>query len=235
MNLKITTRIVGALFLIQMIAAVISHSTILAPILRGNDFLVKVAANESNVILAALLDLVTGAAVFGISTLLFPILKKHSESIALWYAGLRLNEWVATVISGVFLLTIISISKEYAQASMPESSDLQSLGKYILKARNMTKILMLLGYCLSAVLFYFLLYRSRLLPRFISIWGLVGVLLLFIEIMSNIYGNSVGGIKIMLPLGLNELCLGVWLIVKGFNQAALAVEWVESEAHGKSR
>ena len=66
-------------------------------------------------------------------------------------------------------------------------------------------------------MFYILLFQSRLLPRFISIWGLLGVVLLGAQILSSIFGSSLGGIVMMVPMGMNEIFLGVWLIVKGFN------------------
>lgn len=216
-----SARIAGVLFLVQMITASVSHSAILVPLLYGDNFLATVSDNSSQVIFAMLLDLVCGASVFGIGVILFPILKKHSEPIALWHLGLRLNEWVTLTISGVFLLTLLAISKEYVAASIPDRSYMQVLANYILKARGYTKILMLLGFCLSASMFYYLLFKSKLLPRFISIWGLIGVLLLSSEVLANIYDHSIGGIMIMLPMGLNEIFLGIWLIVKGFNQSAI--------------
>jgi Domain of unknown function (DUF4386) len=217
---KVAT-IVGILFLVQMITASVSHSAILVPLLFGDNFLAAISDNSNMVILAMLLDFVCGASVFGIGVILFPILKKHSETIALWHVGLRLNEWVMLTISGIFLLTLVAISKEYVVTAIPEHSYLQVLANHILKARGYTKILMLLGFCLSASMFYYLLFKSKLLPRFISIWGLIGVLLLSVEVVSNIYGHSIGGIMIMLPMGLNEIFLGIWLIVKGFNQSAV--------------
>lgn len=215
-----TSALIGVLFLVQMIAASVSHSAILVPLLFGDDFLVTISENSNNVIAAMLLDLVCGASVFGIGVLLYPILKKYSEPIALWHLGLRLNEWVMVTISGIFLLTLLSISNHYTTSAGPEHTCLRILGDNILQARGYTKILMLLGFCLSAFMFYYLLFKSKILPRFISVWGLIGVLLLFAEVISNIYGRSVGGITIMLPLGLNELFLGVWLIVKGFDSIA---------------
>lgn len=219
-SIKNAARIAGILFILQMTAAVISHSVILVPLLRGEDFLSNIAANEAKVIIAMLLDLVTGASVFGISVILFPILKRFSERIALWYVGLRLTEWVIALISGMFLLTVLSISKDYQQASTQESNFLQTISEYFLNSRGSIRNLMLLTFCLSASMFYFLLYKSKLLPRFISVWGLIGVFLLFAEILSSIFGSSLGGIMIMLPMGLNEIFLGTWLIIKGFNVTA---------------
>jgi hypothetical protein len=219
-SIKNAARIAGMLFILQMTAAVISHSVILVPLLRGEDFLSNIAANETKVIIAMLLDLVTGASVFGISVILFPILKRFSERIALWYVGLRLTEWVIALISGMFLLTVLSISKDYQKASIQEANLLQTISEYFLNSRGSIRNLMLLTFCLSAGMFYFLLYTSKLLPRFISVWGLIGVFLLFAEILASMFGSSLGGIMIMLPMGLNEIFLGTWLIIKGFNVAA---------------
>lgn len=216
-----TVQFVGVLFLVQMITAFVSHVSLLEPVLGSRPLLPAVAINADTVRLGMLLDLVCGAAVFGISVLLFPVFKIFNESIALWYVGLRLHEWIGMLVSGIFLLTLVSVGTDYMKAGPAEQSQLQVMGTYLLKARGKTKILMLLGYCLSAVMFYYLLWRWKLLPAFIPIWGLVGVLLLFIEIISNVYGSSVGGITIMMPLGINEMFLGFWLIFKGFNKQAL--------------
>lgn len=208
----------GLLFLLQMIAASLSHSALLQPILRSGELLPAISAHVNTVRAAMLIDLVCGLSVFGIAVLLFPVLKKYSESIALWYLGLRLNEWVCLTISGVLLLTLVSISTDYAGGARSDQSSLPALAKYLLAARNNTKVLMLLSFCFSAAPFYYLLWRSKLVPAFVPIWGLIGVVLLFAEVITNIYGTSLGGIKLMLPMGLNELFLGVWMMTKGFRE-----------------
>jgi len=213
---------VGVLFLVQMTAASISHSVLLSPLLKGPDFLIKVSANSTTVTMAMLLDLLCGAAVFGISVLLYPLLKKFNESIALWYVGLRLNEWVCVMISGILLMTLISVGKSYVQAHTSEQGYLLTLGTFLLKARGITKVLMLFGFCMSAVLFYYILYSSKLLPRFIVLWGFIGIAFLLVEVVSNIFGKSLGGIILMLPMGLNEIFLGIWLITKGFDRTAIS-------------
>ena len=161
---KWTSRIVGILFLVQMTAASISHSAMLVPVLYGKNLLADVFINANLVATAMMIDLICGLSVFGISVLLYPILKKFNESIALWYVGLRLNEWVCLTISGIFLLTIISISRDYAGAGTAEQPMLQTVATYLLKARGYTKILMLLGFCFSAVLFYYLLLKKNWFP-----------------------------------------------------------------------
>ena len=165
-----------------------------------------------------LLGLATGASVLGIAVLLYPILRKHSERIALWYVVARLTEVVTYMITGILVLTILAIAQDLAQAPAAESSYLQTLAEYLREARGNALDIGLLVYCLGAWTFYYLLFTSRLIPRFISVWGLAGVTLLFAEILSNIFGTSLGGMMIMMPLGLNEIFLGIWLIVKGFRQ-----------------
>ena len=213
---KKTARIVGVLFLLQMSAAIVSHEILLAPILGGADFLTDVAAHSTKVKIAVLFDMICGASIFGIAVLLFPILKQYSERIALWYVGLRLGEFMAWILAGTVLLILLSTGQQYMQLEMPGSSHFEVLGKALKSGRYLTIDLNLIVYCLGATMFYYLLFRSNLIPRFISIWGLVGVLLLFIEIMLIIFTNSFR-MWMMMPIGLNEIFLGIWLIVKGFN------------------
>ena len=212
-------RIVGILFLVQMAAAVLSYSVILDPILYTENFLAELSANATMVTTAMFLDITCGASVFAIAVLLFPILKQLSERVALWYVGQRLTELVGFMISGLLLLTLLTMGQDLTNAAAVESADVESLGRYLRDARGNIQDIALVVYCLGAWPFYRLLYSSRLIPRFISAWGFLAVTLLFIEIVSNIFGSSVGGMMIMMPLGLNEIFLGIWLIAKGFNSA----------------
>lgn len=220
---KMIVRIVGVFFIVQMTAAVLSYSVILEPILYKADFLRELSENSTMVTMAMLFDLICGASVFAIAVLLFPILKQYSERVALWYVGQRLTELVGFMVSGLFLMTLLKIGQETTGVPGAESSHLEPIATYLRNARGNIQDISLLIYCLGAWPFYSLLYYSRLIPRIISVWGFVGVTLLFIEILSNTFGGSIGGIMIMgMPLGLNEIFLGIWLIVKGFNPSVVS-------------
>jgi hypothetical protein len=119
-------------------------------------------------------------------------------------------------------MTLLSVNKGYVHANVSDQEYLLTLGTYLLKARGITKILMLLGFCLSGTLFYYLLFVSKTDPRSITVWGLIGIVFLFAEVVSTIFGRSLGGIVLMLPMGLNEIFLGIWLIIKGFDKAAIS-------------
>ncbi|MGI9552455.1 MAG: DUF4386 domain-containing protein [Aurantibacter sp.] len=216
-----TVKIVGILFLVQMLAAVLSYSVILEPILYKANFLNELSANSTMVIIAMLLDLICGASVFAIAILLFPILKHFNERVALWYVGQRLTEFMGFMVSGLLLLTLLKIGHDITNKSGLEPSHTEAIATYLRNARGNLQNIALLIYCLGAWSFYGLLFYARLLPRFISVWGLLGVTLLFIEIMANVFGTSAGGMMIMMPLGLNEIFLGIWLIAKGFRPSTL--------------
>ena len=220
-------RIVGVLYIIQMATAVTSYSVILEPILYQNNYLDLLVAKDTQVILAMLLDLVCGASVFAIAILLFPILKHFNERIALWYAGMRLAELMCLVISGILLLTLLTIGQKLNGSTDP--STLQDIAYFLRNARGNTQDASLLIYCLGAWSFYGLLYYTKLIPGFISIWGLIAVTLLCIEIVCNIFDSSVGGMLIMMPLGLNEVFLGIWLMVKGFDRSRIVDINIPSE------
>ncbi len=210
-------RLVGVLFIVQMATAVSSYSIILDPLLYQANYLDALAGSPTLVTIAMLLDLLCGASVFAIAVLLFPILKQFSERIALWYTGQRLTELMSFIISGFLLLTILKIGQKIGSVSGTEAEYLESIAIYLRTARGNLQNIMLLVYCLGAWSFYGLLFYSRLIPRWLSSWGLLGVTLLFVEISHNIFGSSLGGMMIMMPLGLNEIFLGFWLIIKGFN------------------
>jgi uncharacterized protein DUF4386 len=216
-NNKIIARSIGVLLIAQMTAAVLSYSVILPPILHKKDFLDSLSINSTLVTIAMLLDLAVGLSTFGIAVLLYPVLKKYSERMALWFLGLRLNEVINYVIGGVLLLTVLSIGVDYQQVDPSEAEHFEILSTYLLRARGNTQLIGLLIYCFGTSMLYYLLFHTKLIPRFISVWGLIGVILLFAEVISNIFNESLGGLIIMMPLGLNEIFFGIWLIIRGFN------------------
>lgn len=105
-NYKVKTA--GVLILVQLTAAILVYSVILEPMLYcSGDFLAELAANSISAKFAMILDFMVGAAWFGATVLLFPVLMRSSERIALWFAGIRLGEFVTLIISGILLLALL--------------------------------------------------------------------------------------------------------------------------------
>lgn len=223
-----TARIVGALFLVAMVASLVGGIW-LESILTAPDYLATVSVNETSVVIGVLLELVNGLAVIGIAVAMFPIFKKYNEALALGYVALRIIEATIIVAAVISPLALIGLSLEYVKAGAPAAAHFQTLGASFLAVREilvgqMTGIF----FCLAALLFYYLLYRTRLVPRFISVWGLIAVALVLAWNLVEFVGIHVSfGMVLALPMILNEVFLGIWLVAKGFEPSAIVFEPAE--------
>jgi hypothetical protein len=222
-----TAIIVGVLYIIGTVAGILSvvFST---PILNGPDFLSKVSANENQFVIAALFVLLMGLALALVPVMLFPILKKQNEALALGYVvfrgALETVTYIAMVITW-FLLMILS--REYVSAGAPDGSYFQTLGALLLKGHDSISTILVITFCLGALMLYYLFYRSKLIPRWISVWGFIAItlhlvtgFLIMFQLMSPF---STINMVVNFPIFLQEMVMAVWLIAKGFNPAAIAV------------
>ena len=220
-----TAIIVGVLFIISTVAGILS-AVFLEPILNAPDYLINVSANENQVINGALLELICAGAFLGIAVMMFPILKKYNENIALGYVVARILEAVPFVVGVISLLSLLTLSQEYVQAGAPDAPHYLPLGTLLLEVHDLTNLLgSMIIFSLTALILNYSLYQSKLVPRFISIWGLIGAPLMLTAGLLGMFGLfspfSTISIFLALPLALNEMVLAVWLIVKGFNSSAI--------------
>jgi hypothetical protein len=218
-----TAIIVGVLFIAATVASSLSF-IILEPILDALDYLISVSANESQVIMAALLMLIDVVAVVGIAIMMYPILKKHHEAIALGYVAARIIEGVFFIVYLVPVLLLLTLSQEFVKAGAPDASYFQTGGTLLLAASDWTLVLGLrLAFALSALILNYSLYQSKLIPRWLSGWGFVGGTLVFVLLLLRFFSINLTEI-FDLPIALQEMVFAVWLIVKGFNPTAIASE-----------
>jgi hypothetical protein len=211
--------IVGILFLIAMVSSLLGGG-ILESILNAPNYLSNISADKIQVIIGVSLELVNGIAVMCIAVMLFSILKQHNESLALGYVGFRIIESILCIISAITPLLLIMLSQEYLKTETSDDSYLQSSGILLKTLRSdLAEILIPLFFSLGALLFYYLLYKSKLIPRFISVWGFIGAIFIFALIFLE--AGLVLNLILVLPIILNEIFLGIWLIVKGFNPSAI--------------
>jgi len=175
-----TAIIVGVLFITATVAYSIGV-IFLDPILGGSDYLTKASENENQVILGAFLVLIDAVAVAGIAIVIYPILKKHNEALALGYVGARIVEGVLFIVNVIPLLTLLTLSQEFVKAGAPDASYYQTLGTLLLAAGDWAFLLGFgLAFTLSAMILNFLLYQSKLIPRWLSGWGFFGAALLWV-------------------------------------------------------
>ena len=215
-------RIVGVLFLTVM-AAYISGAVLIDSILNAPDYLTIIAASKMKVIIGVLLELINGIAYIGIAILVFPILKHRNESLAFGYVVFRIIEFAMQIVSDLSPLILTTLSLEFVTAGAPESSSFQTLGTLLIAQRFWANQMVFITYCLGAFIFYYLAHQLKLIPRFLSLWGLIGVPLVLIGVMFEFFGINLGTLLGM-QMGLNEIVLGIWLVTKGFNPFAIASE-----------
>jgi hypothetical protein len=215
-----TARIVGALFLFSNVTFILGAVVFVEPILSAADYLSQVSPNRAQVILGVLLELINGVAYLGVGVLMFPILKQRFESMALGYVGFRIIEFVMQTLSDLSPLALLTLSEEFVRAGAPAASPFQALGTLLLAERSWAFQMVSITFGLGALMFYTMLYQSKLIPRFISIWGLVGATVVLANTMLDMFSLTVPNLGVLMLL--NELFLGVWLIVKGFNSSAIA-------------
>jgi len=215
-----TATIVGVLFIIGTVAGILSV-VFTGPILNDPDYLIEVAANESQIIIGALFVLIMGFALAMVPVMMFPIFKKHHEASALGYivfrGALETFTYIAVVVSWLLLITL---GREYVEAGAPDASYFQTLGALLLEARGWIDQISTIVFSLGALMFYYMFYQSKLIPRWLSGWGLIGATLVLAVGVLGVFGFALG--ILWVPLAVQEMVLAVWLIVKGFNSSAIA-------------
>lgn len=218
-----TAIIVGILFIVGYIG-IFAGGAVYGPILNAPDYLSLVYPNRTQLIVGMLIELTNDVAVIGIAVLLFPILKKYGEGIALGYIGIRIIEAMILVVSKISLLSLIPLSEEYLSTGAP-APYYEALGLLTLGQRFWASKLQVPFFLIGALILYVMLYRSKLVPRFISVFGLFAVASLT---AANLIGapdptqSFQPAMLLFAPIFVSELLLAVWLIVKGFSQDAVA-------------
>jgi len=222
---KKTAISVGVLFIIASVLGVLGRS-FSQPILDAPDYLIKISANENQVIIGGLLSLLAAFASAGIAIGLYPVLKKHHEALALGSVGLRVMEGMLYIIGVVGLLSILTLSQEYVKAGASNASLFQASGTSLLAVRDWAGKLSIIAFTMGALMYYYVFYQSKLVPRWLSGWGFLGAALSLAAVLLAISGQiiyfSMVFILLQLPIGVQEMVLAVWLIVKGFSPSAIA-------------
>ena len=218
-NKKIA-RMVGVLFIIGTAAGILSLITA-GSIVRAPDYLIKLSENKNIVILGVLLVLTMGISLSMMSVVLYPVIRKYNEALALgaviFRGALELVTYMGGAISWLLLLTL---SQKYVSAGTPEVSNFQLIGTMLQDVdsgfANMGSIVFSIG----AIIIYYVFYKTKLIPTWLSLWGLIGAILYLASPILIMFDFDFEFLKYLLAV--QEMVMAVWLIVKGFNSSAIA-------------
>ena len=228
MNAKTTAKTVGILYIIGTVGGILSVVAT-GPVRNAQDYLVSVPANETRLVVGALCILMMGLALAMVPVMMFPVLKKHNEALALGYVVFRGGfEAVTYLAIAAGWLLLMPLSRLYGQAGILNTPNFQALGALLLEAKELGFILTIV-FGLGALIFCYLLYRMKLVPRWLSGWGLIAVIPYvavggFLAMFGILDSSSPLYTILQLPLALQEMVLAVWLIIKGFNPSATVFE-----------
>jgi len=216
-----TAIIVGVLFIIATAAPMISIAFI-GPIYDA-DYLTAISANENQVLIGVLLLLAMTAAIVSIPIMMFPILKRHNEQLALGYVGARIFEGFFSAVNVINVLSLVSASREFVNAEAAVAVQLQTSGTLILAQFDWCSILLDFPFTISALVINYLLYKSKLVPTWLSMLGLIGGALWLATTPLRMFDLFPPSLEILaLIIMVQEMAFAVWLIVKGFNSSATA-------------
>ena len=222
---KKTARIVGALFIMALVLFLIGQA-FYEPILSSPDYLDSTYPNRVIVIIGILLEFISALAVVLIPVLLFPILKKHNEVLALGYVSFRLFEAVLLSFAQIYKLSLVKLSQDYLNKGGVDASYFQNIGSSIQSVIywiDHAGLIYLIVFAIGALILYSALYKSKLIPRWLSIWGLIGaVAILTGSVMATFDISLVLAMLLIIPIALQEQAMAIWFIVKGFNSSAIA-------------
>jgi hypothetical protein len=218
--------VVGVLFILGTVPALLglplALNTVSAP-----DHLTAISTNEGQMILFTAIKFIMGMACAGIGLALYPILKKYNEGLAFAAAGFRVIEGALHVVGALLYVVLLALSQEFVKAGAPASSYFQTADVLINTGIAWCRdVAVLLSFGIGALMYYVVFYQYRLVPRWLSVWGLVGITLNIISALLVMFHllPSAGTIQVILlmPILPQELVLAVWLIARGVNPSAIA-------------
>jgi hypothetical protein len=216
----------GILYIIGTVAGILSKAVTYFPVHGADDPLAYAADHSGAVATGAVLVLVMGLSLAMVPVVLFPMLRRLDEVLATGYLIIRgAVEATTYVIIAIAWLLLVPLAETMSAGPGTASAAGVRLGTLVIDSDGASAILSLV-FCFGGALFYVLLYRSRIVPRWIASWGLIGIPLYAAAYLLAMYGavgiNSAAVNLLCLPLAVQEMVLAVWMIARGFRPAAVS-------------
>jgi hypothetical protein len=208
-----TAVIVGSMFIIATITAIASMMNI-GSILEPSKLLENIPKNENRLIISVLLELTLAISVMGIGFMMYPLLKKENESLAVGYVVFRLAESLLIIIASVCIMVLVTLSQDYNNGIW-DAGDFEPLGILLLSIRDWSFIigtLIFLG--LGGVMLNYGLFRLKLVPRWLSGWGFIGASMVIIYGVFSLFGYDPSFLAVL--IGIQEMVFALWIIIRGF-------------------
>lgn len=218
-----SSRVLGVAFLLQFVTSLTSGVVLQPAWLVSGDTVASMIniANNPIVLRANMLtDMLTALGIIFLGVMLFITLRKQNEKIALVALGFYILEAALLAVSRLSTFSLLRMSQEYVSVGHP--AYLETLSGLAIESMEFVGMtLHMLAFCLGAILFYYLFHQSRLVPRALSLWGLVTVFPCLVGTVSAILGHDLP-FAIYVPYAPFELVVGLWILIKGISDGTEA-------------
>ena len=217
---RLNALMAGVLYIIGTVAGVLSVVAIGG--FPGDDFQAFMATDPSRIVLGAFFILVMGFSLAAMTLFLYPLFRKDSEPLAMGmvlFRGAFEGTWY--ILAAVSWVTLAKIITEINTAGA-DSGALETLGAVVMHTDGKLGDIGTFAFIIGAVCLYTSFYRTRLIPRWLSVWGLVGTLPFVVTYALHFFDVGPDLQLLSIPLAVQEMVMGLWLIIKGFSPQALA-------------
>jgi hypothetical protein len=218
-----TAVITGVLFIIATLTGPILAAPLI-PDLTGTDYLIKLSAHTNPVAVGVLLMIIGYFACAGIAIALYPVLKERSTGLALGSVIFRTIETTFYLLGVASLLSLLALGQQFGTTEAANRTSLQVIGNLLVSVRDYAALVAVFAFCVGAFMYYYVFFQSRLVPRWLSGFGIVAITMLMVACVLALFsGNRITSyITLAAPIALQEMVLAVWLIIKGFNPSVSA-------------
>ncbi|MBI5266516.1 MAG: DUF4386 domain-containing protein [candidate division Zixibacteria bacterium] len=181
-------------------------------------FLVNAAASSLQIRLAVLIAFVGAALTVAIAITAYPVIRRYSQTLALWFLALCTASLVMDAIHNATVLAMLSLSERYTEPGAVDAGLFPAIGAAVRTIRywaHYTQLIFIGGWI---IMFYGILWRYTLIPRALAILGVTGIILQFTGVTLPAYLNYPSVNWMAMPLAPIHLTVAIWLMVKGFNE-----------------
>ena len=214
--------ITGVLFIIATVAGLLAVP--LTADLTGTDTLTRFSVQPNQAAGGVLLWIIGYFSCAGIAIAMYPVLKEQNAGLALGSVIFRTLEAAFYMIGVVSLLSLLTLGQQFGAVGAADRTSLQAIGNLLVSVRDHAALVAVFAFCVGAFMYYYLFFQSRLIPRWLSGFGIVAILSMTVACVLALFsGNRITSyITLAAPIAVQEIILGVWLIGKGFNPSAVA-------------
>lgn len=190
--------------------------------LMGAELLNQVATDSSNILYGSFFILMMGISLVGMTVFLYPIFRRDNKELAMGMLLFRgALEGAYYILTTIGFLILLALGTEYA-ATGSDSTALESIGNVVLNTLDYLGPIGSIIFLIGATCLYVSFYRTKLIPRWLTVWGLIGVVPYMVYALLHLFGFDNGiGFYLQMVLAPQELVMGFWLVFKGFNHKAI--------------